>query len=103
MQSTHTTIVTRAGRTLAGTTLLVGIALGAASIAGASPQWDPDGYSACVKEHGPTAVCCEFYGGHQDPTDTFCEQEENVRLPPTPPPGKPGLTPIPRAPSNSVG
>jgi len=106
MKSTnHATFTTRTRQTLAATTLLAGIAFGTASITSAEPDdpWGADGYAACVKEHGPTAVCCEFYGGHQDPTDTFCEQPEDTGLaPPASPAGKPGVAPIPRVPSNSV-
>jgi hypothetical protein len=57
----HTTIATRIGQCLAATTLMTGLAIGAAAVASAEREWDLGAYDECMDDAVPRPATAEQF------------------------------------------
>ena len=116
MTSTNrTTFLVHATQCLATTALMAGLAIGAAAVASAEPEWDVVFYDNCVKKGNFTVKeCCWGSGGDWNESQNKCQAPAPLQNDPgqtvTPavlqnPPGQTGAPPVitvPRGPSSGT-
>ena len=98
MTSTNRTpISTRVSQCLAATALMAGLAIAAASVATAEPEWDIEVYDKCI-ERGTDKVstCCIVSGGEWNTAEGKCQA-------PAPLQNQPGQTVAPPVLENPRG